>query len=84
MIEDGVNGFVVDRTEPEALAAALVRVLAMPDALEPVAFEARETAAQWCRSPEEFAEHFRALVCAAAGLPEERPQAELRQDLVPG
>ena len=49
--------------------AALVRVLAFPGALEPMALEARESARAWCQSPEEFAERFRALVCAAAGPP---------------
>ena len=48
LIEDGVNGFLVGDEDPAALATALVRVLAMPAALEPVAAEAHDSVRPGC------------------------------------
>jgi glycosyltransferase involved in cell wall biosynthesis len=68
LIADGVNGFLVESGEPPELAEALVRTLGQPDALEPVAAEARESAEPWLQSPQEFAVRVRDLALAAAGL----------------
>jgi len=68
LIEDGVNGFLLESGGAAALAAALVRVLGTPDALEPVAAEARLSVDPWLQSPRDFARCVRELACTASGL----------------
>jgi hypothetical protein len=51
--------------EPADLAPALRRVLSHPDALEPLAFEARESAERRLQTAEIFAERVEALVLQA-------------------
>jgi glycosyltransferase involved in cell wall biosynthesis len=67
LVEDGVNGFLLERGDPATLADALVRVLGMPDALEPLAAEARDSVRPWLQSPHEFAVRVRDLALAASG-----------------
>ena len=68
LIDDGVNGWLVESGDPRVLADALVRVLGQPAALEPVAAEARESVRPWLQSPQEFARRVRDLALAAARL----------------
>ena len=69
MIDDGVNGFLVPPDDPDALLVTLVRVLRSPDALEPLAADARVTARPWLQTPEVFADRVLALVLRACGRP---------------
>jgi glycosyltransferase involved in cell wall biosynthesis len=83
MIEDGVNGFLAENGEPATLAAALVRVLGMPDALEPVAAEARESVRPWVQTPQVFAMRIRDVAAAASGLSSGQPKRALAEEPVP-
>jgi glycosyltransferase involved in cell wall biosynthesis len=71
LVEDGVNGLLVDPGDPEALAEALVRVLSDRALAEGLGRNAHASADLWTISPEEFARRLRALVERVAGV---RPQ----------
>jgi len=68
LVEDGVNGLLVDPGDSEALAAALVRVLSDRALAERLGRNAHASADLWTISPEEFASRLRALVERVAGL----------------
>jgi glycosyltransferase involved in cell wall biosynthesis len=62
LVEDGVNGVLVDPGDTEALAAALVAVLAKRELAVALAEGARRSAERWLQTPEQYAERVRALV----------------------
>ncbi len=62
IVEHEVNGLLVERGDPVALAAALERVLADRGLAQRLGDAARESAARWLTTPEEFADRFRTLV----------------------
>ena len=62
IVEDGVNGVLVPAGDASTLADALVRVLSDRELLERLAAGARESAARWVQTPEQFAQRFRDLV----------------------
>ena len=82
LIDDGVNGFLAENGEPPTLAAALVRVLGMPEALEPVAAEARDSVRPWLQSPQEFATRIRDLATAASALASGQMEGALAEEPV--
>jgi glycosyltransferase involved in cell wall biosynthesis len=67
LIEDGVTGFVIEPEDVGELTEALVRVLGMPEALEPLTAEGRRGAEAWIQTPEQFAERVLELVARARG-----------------
>ena len=67
LVETGVNGVLVDPADSNALAEALVRVLTDRAFAERLGAAARESAARWTISPEEFARRLRALVERVVG-----------------
>ena len=62
LVEDGVAGLLVAPDDPDALAAALVRVLGDRGLAERLGQAARASAAPWLQSPEEYARRMRELV----------------------
>ena len=68
LVEDGVNGLLVEPGDAEALADALVRLLTDRDLAERLAAGAQASAGLWAIAPEEFAARLRALVERIAGL----------------
>jgi glycosyltransferase involved in cell wall biosynthesis len=62
LVEDGVNGLLVEPGDVDALAEALVRVLGDPALARRLADGARVGARAWVVSPEEYAQRVRALV----------------------
>jgi glycosyltransferase involved in cell wall biosynthesis len=60
LVEDGVSGLLVDSTDE--LAAALVRVLSDRDLAERLGRGARDAAAPWLQTPQEYAQRMRELV----------------------
>ena len=70
VVEDGVSGLLVPPGDPDALAAALRRVLTEPRLAERLAAGAHAAAAPWVASPEEYAKRVRRLV---DGVVEKRP-----------
>lgn len=62
LVVDGVSGLLVDPEDPHALAAALVRVLSDRALAERLAGGARDAAAPWLQTPEQYAERMRELV----------------------
>jgi glycosyltransferase involved in cell wall biosynthesis len=64
VVEDGVNGILVEPRRPERLADALVRVLADRALAERLASAARPAAERWLATPEEFAARLLDLVSA--------------------
>jgi glycosyltransferase involved in cell wall biosynthesis len=62
VVEDGVNGLLVEQGETEQLADALARVLADPDLAGRLGRGARETSGRWSSTPERFAAEMRELV----------------------
>jgi glycosyltransferase involved in cell wall biosynthesis len=62
LVADGVSGLLVDPEDPQALAAALVRVLSDRALAERLAAGARDAAAAWLQTPEQYAERMRELV----------------------
>jgi glycosyltransferase involved in cell wall biosynthesis len=64
VVEDGVNGILVEPRRPEQLADALVRVLADRALAERLASAARPSAERWLATPEEFARKLLDLVSA--------------------
>lgn len=61
LVHDGVDGVLV-APEPQAIAAALVRLLGDRAELERLAAGARAAGERWLVSPEEYAQRMRALV----------------------
>jgi glycosyltransferase involved in cell wall biosynthesis len=68
LVQDGVNGLLVEPDDTDALAAALVRVLTDRALAERLAAGAHGSAGEWTISPGEFASRLRALVERTAGL----------------
>lgn len=62
IVEDGVNGLLVDPHDPDSIAAALVRVLSDRDLAERLASGAAASAEQWLQPPEVYARRLRELV----------------------
>ena len=62
LVEDGVNGLLVEPDDEAALADAIVRVLTEPGLAERLGEAARERAASWLQTPDEYAARVRALV----------------------
>ena len=67
IVEDGVNGLLVD--SEEELADALVRVLADRQLAERLGAAARRTVEPWLASPEQFAERLAELIRPYTGPP---------------
>lgn len=64
IVEDGVNGLLVDLGDAEALAAALERALTEKGLAERLGGAAAAASAQWVSTPEEYAAKVRAVVDA--------------------
>lgn len=62
IVRDEVNGLLVEPENPEALASALRRALSDRALLERLAAGARESAAPWLQTPEEYASRVRSVV----------------------
>ncbi len=62
LVEDGVNGLLVDPSDTNGLAEALVRLLSDRALAERLGAAARDGANRWTISPEEFARRLRVLV----------------------
>src|SRR5581483_7690816 len=56
VVEDGLNGLLVDPDDPGALAGALVRVLSDRAEAERLGASARRTGEAWSVTPEQYAE----------------------------
>jgi glycosyltransferase involved in cell wall biosynthesis len=68
LVQDGVNGLLVEPGDSQALAGALVRVLTDRELAERLAAGAHSSAGLWTISPAEFAGRLRALVEQIAGV----------------
>jgi glycosyltransferase involved in cell wall biosynthesis len=68
LVEDGVNGLLVEPEDTEALAAALVRMLGDRALVERLGAGAQASAGIWTITAEEFASRLRAMVERTAGL----------------
>ena len=62
IVEDGVNGVLVDPHDAGSIAAGLVRVLGDRSELERLAAGAAASGGRWLQTPEEFAQKMRELV----------------------
>jgi len=62
IVEDGVNGLLVEPQDPEALAAAVARVLTDRGLAERLAAGAERSAERWLQSPIEYTAQLRSLV----------------------
>jgi len=62
VVEDGVNGVLIEPGDHAALVAALVRLLGDPDRARLLGEGAYRSAEAWLQTPEEYAERVRALV----------------------
>jgi glycosyltransferase involved in cell wall biosynthesis len=62
IVQDDVNGLLVDPHDPASIANALVRALGDRELLERLAAGAGADAAKWLQTPEEFARRMRELV----------------------
>jgi glycosyltransferase involved in cell wall biosynthesis len=62
IVQDGVNGLLVDPRDPESIASALVRVLTEHELAERLAAGAAASAEQWLQPPEVYARRLRELV----------------------
>jgi glycosyltransferase involved in cell wall biosynthesis len=62
IVEDGVNGLLVAPNDPDAIAAALVRVLSDRELAERLATGAAASAERWLQPPEVYARRMRELV----------------------
>jgi glycosyltransferase involved in cell wall biosynthesis len=68
LVQDDVNGLLVEPGDPDALADALVRVLTERSLAERLASSAQASSGLWTISPEEFASRLRSLVEQITGL----------------
>ena len=68
LVDDGVNGVLVEPGDTDALADALVRVLSDRELAERLGRGAHASADLWTISPQEFARRLRTLVERVAGL----------------
>jgi glycosyltransferase involved in cell wall biosynthesis len=68
LVQDEVNGLLVEPADIDALTHALVRVLTDRELAERLAAAAYSSADLWTISPEDFASRVRALVQRIAGL----------------
>ena len=68
LVEEGVNGLLVEPGNVTALADALVSVLADHDLAARLGAGAEASSGMWTITPEEFAARLRALVEQTAGL----------------
>lgn len=66
VVEDGVNGFLVDPDDAGQLAELLVRVLSDRALAERLGAAARRTGEEWGVTPAEYAEKLRRLVACAS------------------
>jgi glycosyltransferase involved in cell wall biosynthesis len=62
VVEDGVNGVLVDPERPGALAEALLRVLSDRAEAERLGANARRTGEEWSVTPEQYAERLSRLI----------------------
>ena len=62
IVQDGVNGVLVDPRDPASIAAGVVRVLGDRALLERLAAAAARDAERWLQTPEDFARQMRELV----------------------
>jgi glycosyltransferase involved in cell wall biosynthesis len=62
LIEEGVNGVLIEPERPRELARALVRVLSDRALAGRLAAAARPSAERWLETPEEFAQRMLGLV----------------------
>lgn len=62
VVDDGVNGFLVDPDDPEQLAELLVRVLSDRDLAARLGAAARRTGEEWGVTPGEYAQKLRTLI----------------------
>jgi glycosyltransferase involved in cell wall biosynthesis len=62
LVEDDVNGLLVEPGDDGALADAIVRALSEPGLAERLGDAARGRAAEWLQTPEQYAARVRALV----------------------
>ena len=69
LIEDGVNGLLVEVGDSDALADAIERLLTDDALLARLGAAAQETAAAWTTSAAEYAENVRRLIGAVLGEP---------------
>jgi glycosyltransferase involved in cell wall biosynthesis len=68
LVEDGVNGLLVEPGDVEALAEALARVFSDRPLADRLGRGAQASAELWTSAPDEFARRIRALVERVAGL----------------
>jgi glycosyltransferase involved in cell wall biosynthesis len=68
LVEDGVNGLLVDPENTAGLRDALGRVLADRELAERLGRGAHASAELWTMAPDEFARRIRSLVERVAGL----------------
>ena len=66
VVEDGVNGYLVDPDDEQQLADALVRILSDRSLAERLGAAARRTGEEWGVTPAEYAEKLRTLVACAS------------------
>ena len=59
---DGVEGFLVPPFDTEALAKRMEQILNDPKLAQQLGAAARERFGEWDETPEDLAQHFRALV----------------------
>jgi glycosyltransferase involved in cell wall biosynthesis len=64
LVEDGVNGIVVEARNPQALAGAIVSVLSDRQLAERLGGAARPSVEPWLATPEQYAERLRDLVAS--------------------
>jgi glycosyltransferase involved in cell wall biosynthesis len=62
IVEDGVNGLLVEPGDTDSLADALERILTDRELAERLGRGAHESSGRWRSSPEQFAENMRAVV----------------------
>jgi colanic acid/amylovoran biosynthesis glycosyltransferase len=66
VVEDGVNGLLVDPDDAHELADALVRILSDRAYAERLGSAARRTGEEWAVTPAEYAEKLRTLIACAS------------------
>jgi glycosyltransferase involved in cell wall biosynthesis len=66
VVEDGVNGLLVDPDDALELADALVRILSDRAYAERLGSAARHTGEEWAVTPAEYAEKLRRLIACAS------------------